>query len=120
MLHAWHHGHPTCDIAADTVFKCIPDKLGCRGVQPSRGLPLVDNPGYPIPSIGASLTVTPPAGMTDPYSRPAEKRGGAWMDEVVGQSRLLAPAGKDVRLPVAHMVRSLCKGIQRGMQKTAL
>jgi len=27
------------------------------------------------------------------------------MDEVVGQSRLLAPAGEDVRLPVAHMVR---------------
>lgn len=25
----------------------------------------------------------------DPYSRPAEKRGGAWMDEVVGQSRLV-------------------------------
>ncbi|CAL8464147.1 g3682 [Coccomyxa elongata] len=40
----------------------------------------------------------------DPYSRPAEKRGGAWMDEVVGQSRLLAAPGQDVRLPVAHMV----------------
>ena len=25
----------------------------------------------------------------DPYSRPAEKRGGAWMDEVAGQSRLV-------------------------------
>ncbi|CAK0786373.1 hypothetical protein CVIRNUC_009586 [Coccomyxa viridis] len=40
----------------------------------------------------------------DPYSRPAEKRGGAWMDEVVGQSRLMAPAGESVRLPVGHMV----------------
>ena len=40
----------------------------------------------------------------DPYSRPAEKRGGAWMDEVAGRSRLLAPKGSDVRLPVAHMV----------------
>lgn len=40
----------------------------------------------------------------DPYSRPAEKRGGAWMAEVVGQSKLLAPAGAHVRLPVAHMV----------------
>lgn len=27
----------------------------------------------------------------DPYSRPAEKRGGAWMDEVVGQSKLVRP-----------------------------
>ncbi|KAI5081968.1 hypothetical protein GOP47_0001711 [Adiantum capillus-veneris] len=40
----------------------------------------------------------------DPYSRPAEKRGGAWMDEVVGRSRLLAPKGKRARLAVAHMV----------------
>jgi len=40
----------------------------------------------------------------DPYSRPAEKRGGAWMDEVCGQSRLFAEAGEEVRLPVAHMV----------------
>ncbi|KAG2436620.1 hypothetical protein HYH02_011555 [Chlamydomonas schloesseri] len=40
----------------------------------------------------------------DPYSRPAEKRGGAWMAEVVGQSSLLAPPGQAVRLPVAHMV----------------
>lgn len=40
----------------------------------------------------------------DPYSRPAEKRGGAWMDEVLGRSKLLAPPGESVRLPVAHMV----------------
>lgn len=40
----------------------------------------------------------------DPYSRPAEKRGGAWMDEVCGQSRLFAVDGAEVRLPVAHMV----------------
>lgn len=40
----------------------------------------------------------------DPYSRPAEKRGGAWMDDVMGRSRLLAPPGSDIRLPVAHMV----------------
>eukprot|EP00897_Mesotaenium_endlicherianum_P006089 jgi/Mesen1/5508/ME000277S04713 len=40
----------------------------------------------------------------DPYSRPAEKRGGAWMDIVLGRSRLLAPPGSSVRLPVAHMV----------------
>jgi oligopeptidase A len=43
----------------------------------------------------------------DPYSRPSEKRGGAWMDECVGRSRLLAPEGEPVRLPVAHLV---CNG----------
>ncbi|XP_074308109.1 putative cytosolic oligopeptidase A [Silene latifolia] len=40
----------------------------------------------------------------DPYSRPSEKRGGAWMDEVVSRSRVLSRGGSPVRLPVAHMV----------------
>ncbi|KAK4490531.1 hypothetical protein RD792_001211 [Penstemon davidsonii] len=40
----------------------------------------------------------------DPYSRPSEKRGGAWMDEVVGRSRVLSRDGSSPRLPVAHMV----------------
>ena len=37
--------------------------------------------------------------LQDPYSRPEEKRGGAWMDEVVAKSRVMARAH-----PVAHMV----------------
>lgn len=40
----------------------------------------------------------------DAYSRPAEKRGGAWMDECVGRSRLLAAPGSLVRLPVAYLI----------------
>ena len=40
----------------------------------------------------------------DPYSRPSEKRGGAWMGEVCGRSTVLATDGSGVRLPVAHMV----------------
>lgn len=40
----------------------------------------------------------------DPYSRPAEKRGGAWMDGCVGRSRLLAEPGTAVRLPVAYLI----------------
>ncbi|XP_043711337.1 probable cytosolic oligopeptidase A isoform X3 [Telopea speciosissima] len=40
----------------------------------------------------------------DPYSRPDEKRGGAWMDEVVGRSRALSRDGTSARLPIAHMV----------------
>jgi oligopeptidase A len=39
----------------------------------------------------------------DPYSRPAEKRGGAWMDMLVGRSRACAPPGKAVRLPVCYV-----------------
>ncbi|XP_014520830.2 probable cytosolic oligopeptidase A [Vigna radiata var. radiata] len=40
----------------------------------------------------------------DPYSRPAEKRQGAWMDEVFARSRVLSRDGTSARLPVAHMV----------------
>jgi oligopeptidase A len=40
----------------------------------------------------------------DPYSRPAEKRGGAWMDDCIGRSRLLGSTAAPVRLPVAHLV----------------
>src|SRR5262249_8180030 len=40
----------------------------------------------------------------DPYSRPAEKRGGAWMDECIGRSRILAAPGQRVRLPVAYLI----------------
>ncbi|MEM0980668.1 MAG: M3 family metallopeptidase [Cyanobacteria bacterium P01_H01_bin.58] len=35
----------------------------------------------------------------DPYSRSAEKRGGAWMDECINRGRF----GNDVRLPVAYL-----------------
>ncbi|KAH7566791.1 hypothetical protein JRO89_XS08G0235600 [Xanthoceras sorbifolium] len=40
----------------------------------------------------------------DPYSRPSEKRGGAWMDEVFSRSRVLSRNGSTARLPIAHMV----------------
>ena len=43
----------------------------------------------------------------DPYSRPAEKKGGAWMNEVVGRSRIFAPPGRNARLPVAYLI---CNG----------
>ncbi|KAE8689036.1 protein BRICK 1-like [Hibiscus syriacus] len=40
----------------------------------------------------------------DPYSRPSEKRGGAWMDEVVSRSRVLSRNDTTSRLPISHMV----------------
>ncbi|XP_028119523.1 organellar oligopeptidase A, chloroplastic/mitochondrial-like [Camellia sinensis] len=39
----------------------------------------------------------------DPYSRPLEKRGGAWMDIVAGRSRILCD-GTSSRLPICHVV----------------
>ncbi|MEZ5559983.1 MAG: M3 family metallopeptidase [Pseudomonadales bacterium] len=40
----------------------------------------------------------------DPYARPGEKRGGAWMNTVVNRSRVLAPPGQSSTLPVALFV----------------
>ena len=40
----------------------------------------------------------------DAYSRPAEKRAGAWMNVCVSRSKLLAPEGQEVRLPIAYVV----------------
>ncbi len=45
----------------------------------------------------------------DPYSRPEEKKGGAWMNEVVGRSRLFPPPGGTSRIPAAYLV---CNGSQ--------
>ena len=39
----------------------------------------------------------------DPYSRPAEKRGGAWMDECIVRAKESTDTDK-VRLPVAYLV----------------
>jgi oligopeptidase A len=40
----------------------------------------------------------------DPYARPGEKRGGAWMNTVVSRSRVLAAPGQSSSLPVALFV----------------
>ncbi len=40
----------------------------------------------------------------DPYARPGEKRGGAWMNTVVGRNRNLAGPGQSSSLPVALFV----------------
>lgn len=39
----------------------------------------------------------------DPFSRPAEKRGGAWMDECIVRAKT-SEASETVRLPVAYLV----------------
>lgn len=41
----------------------------------------------------------------DPYSRPAEKRGGAWMDDCVGRAKITTSNGTTItRKPVAYLV----------------
>jgi oligopeptidase A len=40
----------------------------------------------------------------DPYSRPAEKRGGAWMDDCIGRAKITDNGKFTTRLPVAYLV----------------
>jgi len=40
----------------------------------------------------------------DPYSRPAEKRGGAWMDDCLSRDRRTVNGQEQTRLPVAYLV----------------
>ncbi len=40
----------------------------------------------------------------DPYSRPAEKRGGAWMDECIVRAKITENGITTTRLPVAYLV----------------
>jgi oligopeptidase A len=41
----------------------------------------------------------------DPYSRPAEKRGGAWMNDCIGRAKITHADGSvETRLPVAYLV----------------
>lgn len=40
----------------------------------------------------------------DPYSRPAEKRGGAWMDTCINRRKIAENGLTAVRLPVAYLV----------------
>ncbi len=40
----------------------------------------------------------------DPYSRPAEKRGGAWMDDCIGRAKITENGTSTTRLPVAYLV----------------
>jgi oligopeptidase A len=39
----------------------------------------------------------------DPYSRPAEKRGGAWMDDCLGRAKIRENGVLTLRLPVAYL-----------------
>ena len=40
----------------------------------------------------------------DPYSRPSEKRGGAWMDDCIGRHKYKKNGKEHIDLPVAYLV----------------
>jgi len=76
------------------VAEVKPEQLGAQTWDPSVRLLEVRRDGVPAAYI-----------FLDPYSRAAEKRGGAWMSQVRQRSRgLSTDGGVTPCLPVAHMV----------------
>ncbi|KAG6747568.1 hypothetical protein POTOM_047454 [Populus tomentosa] len=73
-------------------------------IEPADGLAPVWNNDVKFYCVKDSLGSPIAYFYFDPYSRPSEKQGGAWMDEVVSRSRVLSPNGTAPRLPIAHMV----------------
>ncbi|KAJ6989713.1 organellar oligopeptidase A [Populus alba x Populus x berolinensis] len=73
-------------------------------IEPADGLAPVWNNDVKFYRVKDSLGNPIAYFYFDPYSRPSEKQGGAWMDEVVSRSRVLSRNGTAPRLPIAHMV----------------
>ncbi|PKA48468.1 oligopeptidase A [Apostasia shenzhenica] len=82
----------------------LANKLFEINIEPADGLAPVWQPDVRFYCVKDTLGNPIAYFYFDPYSRPSEKRGGAWMDEVFARSRLLARVGSFIRLPIAHMV----------------
>ncbi|GLT46882.1 hypothetical protein SLA2020_206110 [Shorea laevis] len=80
---------------ANTLFGIV--------IEPADGLAPVWNNDVKFYCVKDSSGTPTAYFYFDPYSRPSEKKGGAWMNEVVSRSRVLSHNGA-VRLPIAHMV----------------
>ncbi|KAL8160232.1 hypothetical protein V2J09_001769 [Rumex salicifolius] len=88
----------------DGLFS-LAKKLFRVDIEPADGLAPVWNSDVKFYRVKDSSSGSPIAYFYfDPYSRPSEKRGGAWMDEVVSRSYVCSRDGTSVRLPIAHMV----------------
>ncbi|MEH1780101.1 MAG: M3 family metallopeptidase [Nostoc sp.] len=54
---------------------------------------IADETGFPIAYF-----------YLDPYSRPAEKRGGAWMDVCINRAKITENGASGIRLPVTYLI----------------
>jgi oligopeptidase A len=79
----------------DGLF-ALAERLFCVRVRPADGEAPVWHPDVRFFRVEDASGAPVAAFYLDPYSRPAEKRGGAWMDECVGR----APG----RLPIAYLI----------------
>ncbi|KAJ9699379.1 hypothetical protein PVL29_008128 [Vitis rotundifolia] len=73
-------------------------------VEPADGLAPVWNEDVKFYCVKDSLGIPIAYFYFDPYARPSEKRGGAWMDVVLGRGRTFSRDDASPRLPIAHIV----------------
>uniref|UniRef100_A0A2P2KD61 oligopeptidase A n=1 Tax=Rhizophora mucronata TaxID=61149 RepID=A0A2P2KD61_RHIMU len=90
-------------MVMDGLFNLAKKIFGIH-IEPAHGLAPVWNSDVKFYCVKDSSGSPIAYFYFDPYSRPSEKREGAWMDEVVARSRVLSWNGTTPRLPVAHMV----------------
>ncbi|XP_073054885.1 organellar oligopeptidase A, chloroplastic/mitochondrial-like isoform X1 [Primulina eburnea] len=73
-------------------------------IEPADGIAPVWNKDVSFYKVKDSSHTTIAYFYFDPYSRPSEKRGGAWMDVVVGRTVVFSSDNKSPRLPICHVV----------------
>ncbi|KAL0418277.1 UNVERIFIED_CONTAM: Organellar oligopeptidase A, chloroplastic/mitochondrial [Sesamum radiatum] len=87
----------------DGLFN-LAKKLFGIDIEPADGIAPVWNTDVSFYKVKDSTSTPLAYFYFDPYSRPSEKRGGAWMDVVVGRSCVISSDNLSPRLPIAHIV----------------
>ncbi|KAK6144297.1 hypothetical protein DH2020_021117 [Rehmannia glutinosa] len=87
----------------DSLFN-LTKKLFDIDIEPADGMAPVWNKDVSFYKVKDSSTTPIAYFYFDPYTRPSEKRGGAWMDVVVGRSSVLSSDNNCPRLPIAQIV----------------
>ncbi|KAK4441245.1 Organellar oligopeptidase A, chloroplastic/mitochondrial [Sesamum alatum] len=87
----------------DGLFN-LTKKLFGIDIEPADGVAPVWNTDVSFYKVKDSSSTPLAYFYFDPYSRPSEKRGGAWMDVVVGRSYVISSDNISPRLPIAHIV----------------
>eukprot|EP00271_Cylindrocystis_brebissonii_P006455 TRINITY_DN19248_c0_g1_i1.p1 TRINITY_DN19248_c0_g1~~TRINITY_DN19248_c0_g1_i1.p1 ORF type:complete len:795 (-),score=161.70 TRINITY_DN19248_c0_g1_i1:569-2953(-) len=85
------------------VFALAKELFGVQ-VVPADGLAPVWHPDVRLFEVRDSHDKSLAYFYLDPYSRPGEKQGGAWVSPSLNRSKFLAAEGKEMRLPQCAVV----------------
>ncbi|WP_298864050.1 M3 family metallopeptidase [uncultured Gimesia sp.] len=83
----------------DGLFQLVNRLFGITVTPVSTGIPLWNNEVRYF-NIANEEGETIAGFYLDPYARPADKRGGAWMDDCLGRKIV----GGKVQIPIAHLI----------------